>query len=159
LKFDDTDLAIIKALRADARRTFRSIAEELGLSPNTVKSRFIKMRRYGLIKGSTVTIDIYELGAQVTQFCIRTVESETDEVIKHINEIRIGDRAIGCWKVLGHYNILAWLIIKDPVKLQAAKQIVRQHPGVIEVNVSILTNHMLLQDNIEVRELKNKVRS
>jgi DNA-binding Lrp family transcriptional regulator len=159
LKIDALDLAIVKALRADARRTFESIAEELGMSPSAVKSRFNKMKRSGLIRGSTVIVDWFKLGAHITQLCVRTIESETENVVEYINGLEVENGLVSCWEVFGHYNILAWIWLMDPLKLHLLKQMVQRHPGVIEVNISIFSNLThLYESNVELK-LPGMVRS
>lgn len=54
---DDTDLAIIRLLSADARRSYREIAEEVGLSPPAVSDRVDRLREQGIIRRFTVDLD------------------------------------------------------------------------------------------------------
>ncbi len=151
MKFDAIDLAIVNALRADGRRTFESIAEELSISPSSVKARFNKMKKSGLIRGSTAKVDFYKLGAQITQLCIRTIASETDSVIDYVNGLEVENGKISCWEVIGHYNILAWIWLLDPLKLHILKQIVQKHPGVVEANICIFSDFTSYEREVELR--------
>ncbi|HDQ06502.1 MAG TPA: AsnC family transcriptional regulator [Candidatus Bathyarchaeota archaeon] len=54
---DETDSLIIKRMTEDARMSFRKIAKELGVSPDTVISRYRKLEEKGVIRGSTVVIN------------------------------------------------------------------------------------------------------
>jgi hypothetical protein len=72
-------------------------------------------------------------------FCIRSIESETQEVLDYIYGLKLEKANILCWEVIGHYNILTWIHLREPIKLHAIKYMVQQHPSVIEVNASILT--------------------
>ncbi len=54
---DETDLKIVDALLKDARRSFREIAREIGISTPTVKSRFDRLLKIGVIKKITPIID------------------------------------------------------------------------------------------------------
>jgi Lrp/AsnC family transcriptional regulator for asnA, asnC and gidA len=49
MKIDDTNLAIFKHLR-DGRRSFKQIANELGVSENTVRARVQKLREEGILE-------------------------------------------------------------------------------------------------------------
>jgi Lrp/AsnC family transcriptional regulator, regulator for asnA, asnC and gidA len=49
VKIDETSIALIKHLR-DGRRSFRRIAEAVGVSENTVRSRVAGMEREGLLE-------------------------------------------------------------------------------------------------------------
>ena len=49
MKIDDTHLAIIKNLR-DGRKSFKQIADELGVSENTVRARVQKLTDEGILE-------------------------------------------------------------------------------------------------------------
>ena len=49
MKIDDTNLAIIKNLR-DGRKSFKQIADELGVSENTVRARVQKLKEEGILE-------------------------------------------------------------------------------------------------------------
>src|SRR5436190_20743722 len=46
---DDLDLAVIAALQDDSRRSFTSVAEELGVAEGTVRSRVNRMKRLDIL--------------------------------------------------------------------------------------------------------------
>ncbi|MEJ2726814.1 MAG: Lrp/AsnC family transcriptional regulator, partial [Deltaproteobacteria bacterium] len=48
MKIDNTNLDIIKNLR-EGRRSFKDIADQLGLSENTVRARFHKLTEEGVL--------------------------------------------------------------------------------------------------------------
>lgn len=50
VKLDDTDLAIIRVLEKDGRKSFRQIARETGISTPTVKARFTRLINIGFLK-------------------------------------------------------------------------------------------------------------
>ncbi len=66
MKVDKLDLKILKLLSKNCKRSFRSIAKELGVSTATVISRIERMRKEGIIKGYTVLLDHEKLGYQLT---------------------------------------------------------------------------------------------
>jgi len=49
VKIDESSIAIIKHLR-DGRRSFKEIADDLGLSENTVRSRVNKLKEKGVME-------------------------------------------------------------------------------------------------------------
>jgi DNA-binding Lrp family transcriptional regulator len=51
LHLDDNDIAIIKALLKDGRKSFRQISRETGITTPTVKARFERLVNIGFIKG------------------------------------------------------------------------------------------------------------
>ena len=61
---DKIDLAIIDKLTKDARMSFRRIAEDLGVSPDTIINRYAALQKDGVIRGSTIVINPKKIGYQ-----------------------------------------------------------------------------------------------
>lgn len=61
---DEIDDFIIDRMTGDARVSFRSLARELGVSPDTVIGRYRRMKERGIIKGSTTVFNPRGLGYQ-----------------------------------------------------------------------------------------------
>lgn len=66
LRFDSLDLKIVHALQKDARIPFVDIAKDLKVSPGIVQARFNKMKKAGLIKGSTLILDRTKMATTCT---------------------------------------------------------------------------------------------
>src|SRR5215211_6663256 len=54
---DENDIAIIKSLLTDGRKSFRQISRETKITPPTVKARFERMVNVGFIKGVLPVFD------------------------------------------------------------------------------------------------------
>ncbi len=63
---DDTDVKILKRLLHDARRSYRKVAEEIGVSPPTVLARVEKLEKEGIIKSYSAILDHEKLGYDLT---------------------------------------------------------------------------------------------
>jgi Lrp/AsnC family transcriptional regulator, regulator for asnA, asnC and gidA len=59
---DELDLAIIDKLTTDARMSFRKIAKDLDVSPDTVISRYQALQKEGVIRGSTIVLNSRRIG-------------------------------------------------------------------------------------------------
>jgi DNA-binding Lrp family transcriptional regulator len=57
VRVDDVDLQIVALLRHDARRSYRSIGDEVGLSASAVKRRVDHLCDSGIIRGFTTHVD------------------------------------------------------------------------------------------------------
>ena len=57
LQLDNNDIAIIKSLLKDGRKSFRQISRETGISTPTVKARFERLVNVGFIKGVLPVFD------------------------------------------------------------------------------------------------------
>jgi DNA-binding Lrp family transcriptional regulator len=55
---DDTDIAILKSLMEDGRKSFRAVSREIKVSTPTVKSRYERLVNIGLIKSVKPEIDL-----------------------------------------------------------------------------------------------------
>jgi Lrp/AsnC family leucine-responsive transcriptional regulator len=58
VQLDDTDVAIVKSLMEDGRKSFRAISREIKVSTPTVKARFERLVNMGLIKSIKPEIDM-----------------------------------------------------------------------------------------------------
>ncbi len=57
LQLDNNDIAIIKSLLKDGRKSFRQISRETGITTPTVKARFERLVNIGFIKGVLPVFD------------------------------------------------------------------------------------------------------
>ena len=58
VELDNTDVAILKSLMEDGRKSFRAISREIKVSTPTVKSRYERLVNIGLIKSVKPDIDL-----------------------------------------------------------------------------------------------------
>ena len=61
MQLDDADIAILKSLMADGRKSFRAISREIGVSTPTVKARYERLVNMGLIKSVKPEIDLSKI--------------------------------------------------------------------------------------------------
>jgi Lrp/AsnC family leucine-responsive transcriptional regulator len=64
-KLDKTDVAIIKSLMKDGRKSFREISRELSISTPTIKSRYQRLVNLGLIKSVSPIIDMKKIDKKI----------------------------------------------------------------------------------------------
>lgn len=81
------DMRIIKCLIENARATYRSIAEEVGVSEATVKNRIDRLMEGGIIKRFTVILDYYKLGRAIKAFIgLKVQPARLQDVVEHIRK-------------------------------------------------------------------------
>ncbi len=61
LKLDEVDASIIRSLMRDARKSFRQVSRETGVSTPTVKARYQRLVRAGLIRAAVLDVDLSKL--------------------------------------------------------------------------------------------------
>jgi len=65
VEVDDFDLALLRALAADARQSQRALARQIEMSPPAVADRLARLERSGVIRGYRADIDWAALGLPV----------------------------------------------------------------------------------------------
>jgi DNA-binding Lrp family transcriptional regulator len=77
---DGTDIAILKSLMEDGRKSFRAISREIRVSTPTVKSRYERLVNIGLIKSVKPDIDLSKVYSR------KKNQSFGEETIKQLEE-------------------------------------------------------------------------
>ena len=62
VSIDEIDLKIIRALQKDARANFAGIARDCGVSTDTISKRFRKMKKAGVVRGTTILLNPKSFG-------------------------------------------------------------------------------------------------
>jgi Lrp/AsnC family transcriptional regulator, leucine-responsive regulatory protein len=91
---DEKDLAILKALEEDSRRTTKAISEDLGIPRATVHERIKRMVEKGIIKRFTITLDHSALGEPIVAFILvsflpnaKVSQREVAQRISHLDGV------------------------------------------------------------------------
>lgn len=90
VSLDDTDLAILKSLMQDGRKSFRAISRETGVSTPTVKARFERLVNMGLIKSVRPEIDVTKIDASRRSELGAAVTSGSRHR-RHFLDVKVGD--------------------------------------------------------------------
>jgi Lrp/AsnC family transcriptional regulator for asnA, asnC and gidA len=141
---DEADLFIIKRMTEDARVSFRKIAKEIGLSPDTIINRYKKLHEKGIIRGSTVVIDpkkigyhgmaVFMINASPTHILGReSTPSESTQILQKLITMK---NIILATKTVGDHDALAVCVVRDFEHLIAIGNEIAKIPGVNESRVS-----------------------
>ena len=65
MEIDDLDRRILEELLKNSKRSYRQLADDLGIAPGTVLKRIKDMESNGIIKGYSVVVDHSKLGSQI----------------------------------------------------------------------------------------------
>ena len=83
---DDTDIAILKSLMEDGRKSFRAISREIRVSTPTVKSRYERLVNIGLIKAVKPEIDLSKVDSRKkNQFFGEQAIKQLEQQKKHFH--------------------------------------------------------------------------
>lgn len=81
----DNDIAVLKSLLIDGRKSFRQISREIGISTPTVKARFMRLLNMGIIKSVVPLIDFDKLSCQ-TKKNIQT-NATLDSIVRYGRQV------------------------------------------------------------------------
>ncbi len=136
---DDIDRFILERMTEDARASFRGMARELGVSPDTVIGRYRRMEGRGLIRGSTTVLDPVQLGYQgMAAFHIDMDPSSPDGDSRGVLEKLIKlPNIIVATRTVGDHDLLALGVVFGVGHLVELSGEIGGIPGVRDLQVSI----------------------
>lgn len=112
--FDKTDLAILRVLLLDSRKTLQEIGNEVGLSPTSCWTRIKKLEATGVIKRYTVDVDPAKLGYHDSVIVQVTLESHTDETLYDFGRVLATIPEIQeAYLVSGDYDYYIRIAVRD----------------------------------------------
>ena len=99
---DDIDKEILKILSEDGRRSHRSIAEDLKISPITVKRHIDELEENKIIKNYSITINYEKLGYDFIALIELTISK--GEMIKVEKQIGNEPNVFAVYDITGTYD-------------------------------------------------------
>lgn len=117
VEVDDLDIALLRALAVDSRRSQRALARAVGMSPPAVADRLARLERAGAIRGYRVDVDWAALGLPVVVYLAVTTGPgmELNRIISAIRELpETQDMSV----VTGGLDLLVRLRVRDQMHLR-----------------------------------------
>jgi Lrp/AsnC family transcriptional regulator for asnA, asnC and gidA len=141
---DELDLAIIKSLTADARMSFRKIARDLGVSPDTVINRYAALQKEGAIRGSTIVLNSRKIGyhamvvflIDVSPAHISTAQNPPVDSSQILEKLIRMPNIIVATKSVGDHDLLAIGVVTGFEHLAKVKNEMAKIPGVRDIQTS-----------------------
>jgi DNA-binding Lrp family transcriptional regulator len=138
IKVTETDIKIIKALQIDARVNFTDLAQELGVSKNTISNRVKLLKENGIISGSLVLLNLAKFNYScIATLGIRAIPSKVEEVLKHIRRIKGAEFSTIS---TGSFNLTVFLFLENTNDLKQIIDEIKATPDILSINTSIWTN-------------------
>ncbi|HSQ48441.1 MAG TPA: AsnC family transcriptional regulator [Candidatus Deferrimicrobiaceae bacterium] len=136
---DSLDYRILGELLIDASLSFVEIAKKLGTTPYTVRRRFERLRKEGIIQKSSVTIDLSKLGYQGKAFLLVTVSPHGNkaETIAYLRTIR---NVIVVAQIIGPHDIIAIAPVTDLNSIQELVKEARKAPFLQRVEIACIND-------------------
>ena len=112
--FDKSDMAILRILLEDSRRTLQEIGAVVGLSPTTCWSRIKKLEGAGVIRRYTVEVDNALLGWRDSVIVHVTLESHTEETLYDFGRtLATIPEVLEAYLVSGDYDYCIRIAVRD----------------------------------------------
>ncbi len=112
--FDKFDMAILRTLVKDSRRTLNEIGAEIGLSPTTCWSRIKRLEGDGVIQRYTIDVDKTKLGYHDTVIVEGTLESHTDDTLYQFGRVLATiPEVVEAYLVSGDYDYYIRIAVRD----------------------------------------------
>ena len=155
VSIDEIDVNIIRALQKDARTNFADIARDCGVSTDTISKRFRKMRRAGIIRGTTILLNPKSFGYDcVASLGIDVIYPHLEDVVEFIHRM---PEIVFCTTSMGRYDVFCIAVLRNVGRLSQVKDLIKGHPVVREVTTSIWVDEILLcPENFEFEHLKKE---
>ena len=142
MNLDKIDTTILEMLEKDARTSFREIARKLNVSPDTIIKRFKKLKELGIIVNSTVIINPKKIGYSfIARFGIDVKPAYSSQVLEEIIKI---PSVIVASKLVGKYDLISILVLKNFQHLCELREIILEMPYVENITTSMWINTMEL---------------
>jgi Lrp/AsnC family leucine-responsive transcriptional regulator len=111
---DKLDLAILRVLLDDSRKTLQEIGAIVGLSSTTCWSRIKKLEGAGVIRRYTVDVDKTLLGYRDSVIVQLTLESHTDETLYEFGRVLATiPEVLEAYLVSGDYDYYIRIAVRD----------------------------------------------
>ena len=150
MRLDDTDQRIVARLSEDARSSYRSIGDAVGLSAPAVKRRVDRLVETGVIERFSAVIDPRSLGWStecfVELFCEgRTPPGVIATVLSRYQEW------VGAYTITGDPDALVHMSASNTSHLEATLERIRSEPFVVRTR-SVIVLSTLLERQVPAAE-------
>jgi len=132
---DEIDQKIADKLAENGRISMDALGKELGLSSDTTKRRYEKLKKNGVLK-VTIQVNPKEMGyrAMCVFFTVTSNEKSTT-IIEEISKI---PDVISIMKTTGNYDLEIWAMVQDIDELLTIQEEIEKNPGISRIDLEIL---------------------
>lgn len=149
-KLDQTDVAIIRALMEDGRRSFRHIARLVNVSTPTVEHRIKRMISSGVIKKMVPLLDPQKIEQGLTSLINLKVEpSRLNEVAGKLAE---NEKVRSIYMTTGESNLAIRVLIDSADGLQSfMSDEIAKLPGTAPISTVIVTRTVKDEQGVVIK--------
>jgi len=147
-KFDTVDRFILNKLQENARRSFKGIADEIGVSEATVFLRVKKLQEKGVIKGFKAILDL-EMVSKGTK-AIMLLKADPKLYQNVLDELRNMEEVCEIYDVTGAYYTVLKIRAKNNQELSSVLDEIGAINGIIATETSIILKSIKEETSIKL---------
>ena len=136
MTYKDLDARLIRALQQDARRSLRSLAEELGVSASTVGHRLSDLVERGVIRGFKPDLDYAKLGFGLV--AVTKIKARGDALPSIVEALTSDSRLTHVYEITGEFDVLTIGRFRDEGEMNREIKRMLSLPGIEGTNTSIV---------------------
>ena len=134
-KIDEVDEIIISTLLFDARTSFAEIGRLSQKSTNTIRTRYNKLKKDGVITGATIQLNPKILGYECTgQILIHTDFKEEKNLCKNLLKIK---GVLDCSFQVGEFNYVVFFALESFKDLDDVVNKINHHKNIKRTSVDL----------------------
>ena len=135
---NEIDKHLMENLTKNARKSFRSMAQEMNKSTDTMINHYKKLSKEGGIRGTTVVMDANKIGYEgVCAFYMDSISSKEVNSDTILEELIKMPNIIVATKTVGEHDLLALAVIHNIYHLMDLKKEIAKIEGVTNISTSI----------------------
>ncbi|MBN1683573.1 Lrp/AsnC family transcriptional regulator [Candidatus Bathyarchaeota archaeon] len=137
---EDVDKKILEELTKDARTSFRKIAKMIDKSPDTIINHYEKLKKIGLIRGSTIIVNPQRInyeGMAAFQIDVSTDKTKKIDINNILDTLIKMPNIIMATKTVGDHDLLAIGVIHDFDHLMKINEEISEIKGIKNIQTSL----------------------
>ena len=145
-------MKILKILLKDARTSFSGVGKECGLSSNSVRLRFERLRKTGIINGLITQVNPKSLEQNYIAFVF--VQTRVRNIQQIFEFLKNTPNLIHITKLMGRYNILIIVALTAVNEIDRVIRYIKGNQQVLNVDFGIASNvvNVDYHQNLEIKE-------
>jgi DNA-binding Lrp family transcriptional regulator len=143
---------VLIQLLNNPQKPFLRISEELGISPMTVIDRYEKMKKEGMIIGTSAILDLEKIGYQGKAFLhITKADNQCPRMI--VETLQKIPNVFLVSEIIGAFDLLAMVAFRNLKEVKEIVNRIRAEPCVAKVETSITddTTYPVTQEFADIR--------
>jgi len=137
-KIDSIDLLILRELRSNCKRPVRTLAQVLGVHPNTLLQRIKRLETSKLIIKYVAEVDYTKLGYDLYVFVAIKVNKDARSKWPILDELRAFKDIAALYAVTGGYDVMALVKTKNRETLTKLLEELNKKPYITETNSTLV---------------------